>query len=295
MSSQTTFGHHHQAFINVEPAGRIYGSGHTMPRLAIELKLRAPNERVQAEIHFLKLQVRFQNEVLAEGTAAGEFVDFHDRRLIVEAPITRAALQFINERLVGERVELELHLSGWMRIRYELADGESPYLGQPGPGDWMFTTFGVMSISALALAVPRSDWFKNVLEPIGTHHYVLTEIPLLKGGLGAQFEKSVQQLQQAERQYALGNDPSVFLHCKGAIEALPGWPKNIFDPLADKTKAEYLDDLVLKAKNYLDHGRHVAQSGEQEGEFPVDHREAAFALSLTKILLSETAAVVGAR
>jgi hypothetical protein len=265
MSAQTTLGHLHYAFVTVEPTGLIYTRGEVLPRLSIELKLRTPREKVQAEIHFLRMQVQYANEVLAEGTSAGEFVDFHDRRLIVEAPITRAALQFVNDRLVGDRVDLTLQLSGWMRI------------------------------SALVLQVPRGEWFKRVIEPIGTMEYLLTEIPLLKGGVGAALEKSYKQLQEAERHWVTGNDPSVFFHCKGAIEALPGWPQQIFDALVDRTKAECLDKLVHSAKNYFDHGRHIAQSGSQEGEFPVDHREAEFALSLTKVLLAETGSVLGAR
>ena len=294
MSAQTTLGHLHYAFVTVEPTGLIYARGEILPRLAIELKLRTPREKVQAEIHFLRMQVQYANEVLAEGTAAGEFVDFHDRRLIVEAPITRTALQFVNDRLVGDRVDLTLQLSGWMRIRYQPEEGEALPPGSPATDDWIFTTFGVMSISALVLQVPRGEWFRRVIEPVGTHEYLLTEIPLLKGGVGASLEKSYKQLQEAERHWVTGNDPSVFFHCKGAIEALPGWPQQIFDSLVDRTKAEYLDKLVHSAKNYFDHGRHIAQSGIQEGEFPVDHREAEFALALTKVLLAEAAAVLGA-
>lgn len=294
MSTQTTLGHLHYAFVNVEATGLIYTRGEVLPRLSIELKFRTPRERVQAEIHFLRMQVQYANEVLAEGATAGEFVDFHDRRLVIEAPITRPALEFVNERLTGDRVDLTLQLSGWMRIRYQPEEGEALPAGAE-PDEWTFTTFGVMSVSAITLQVPRGEWFKRVIEPIGTHEYLLTEIPLLKGGIGASLEKSYKQVLEAERHWVTGNDPSVFFHCKGAIEALPGWPESIFDPLPDRTKAEYLNRLVHSAKSYFDQGRHIARTGTQEGEFPVDHREAQFALALTKVLLAETAAVLGAR
>jgi len=294
MSSTTTLGHFHFAFVNAEATGLIYAHGEVLPRLCIELKLRTPRERVKAEIHFLRLQVQYAGEVLAEGTSSGDFVDFYDRRVIVESPIGRRALEFVNERLVADRVDLTLLLSGWMRIHYDPEDGESLPVDLPADG-WTFTTFGMNSTASIMLQVPRGEWFKQVIEPVGTIEYVLTEIPLLKGGVGVALEKSYKQLQEAERHWATGNDPSVFFHCKGAIEALPGWPQRIFDPLVDQTKAKYLDRLVHSAKNYFDHGRHIAQSGLQEGEFPVDHQEAQFALALTKVLLAEVGGALGAR
>lgn len=87
--------------------------------------------------------------------------------------------------------------------------------------------------------------------------------------------------------------PAVFQYCKGMIEALPGWPKEIFSGMLDRSKAEHLDRLVLAAKHYLDHGRHVAQGGAQEGDFPVNHREALFALNMAKVLLAEISATMG--
>jgi hypothetical protein len=142
------------------------------------------------------------------------------------------------------------------RVRYEFEEGEAVSAevvpaDLPAVNEWMFTTFGVMSMAALVLQVPRGEWFERVIEPIGSHEYLLTEIPLLKGGVGVQLAKSYRQLQEAERHWVTGNDPSVFFHCKGAIEALPGWPKQIFDSLVDRTKAEYLDKLVHSAKRLL--------------------------------------------
>lgn len=147
----------------------------------------------------------------------------------------------------------------------------------------------------VSLQVPRSEWFKRILEPIGSHEYLLTEIPLLKGGVGALLQASYRQLTEAERHFADGNDASVFFHCKGAIEALPGWPKGIFESVVDQAKARRLDELVKSAKSYYDHGRHIAQEGGQQGDFPVNHREAQFALNMAKVLLAEAAAVLGAR
>lgn len=292
-SSRTTLGHSHHAFVNIEASGGVQARGELMPRLSVAVKLWTSRESVQAEIHYLNARLKLGEEVLGEGSFAGEYVNSVRREMLIEVPVTRAALGFVTDRLAGDRVDLALGIQGWMRIRYELAEGETDHM--PGAGEWFFTTFGTMSIAELALQVPRSEWFKRVLEPIGSHAYLLTEIPLLKGGLGATLEASYKQLLEAERHYASGNDPSVFFHCKGAIEALPGWPADIFKPLVDKSKAERLDSIVKSAKNYFDHGRHIAQEGDRQGDFPVDHREAQFALNLTKVLLAQTADVLGAR
>ena len=118
-------------------------------------------------------------------------------------------------------------------------------------------------------------------------------MPLLKGQLAAALQSSLRQIKEAERLFAEGNDPAVFLHCKGMVEALPGWPKDIFAAMVDRSKAKVLDELTLAAKQYFDHGRHIAQDGSQTGDFPVNHREALFAINMAKMLLAEIAAVVG--
>ena len=291
-SSSTTLGHHHNAFVVVEASDQVSAIGTVMPRLMIELRLRTPRERVQAEIHYLRMQVKFAGEVLGEGSAAGDYVDYQDRRMRLEVPVTRVALEFVNERLVGDRLDLTLALQGWMKIRYEIGPDERAY--DPPPGEWFFTRFGVMGMAEISLQLPRSEWFKRILEPIGSHEYLLAEMPLLKGGADSSLRASYRQLTEAERHFAEGNDASVFFHCKGAIEALPGWPKGIFSAVVDQAKAKRLDDLVRGAKSYYDRGRHIAQEGTQQGDFPVNHREALFALNMAKVLLAETAAILGA-
>jgi hypothetical protein len=290
-SSQTTLGHNRSAFVVAEATDQIQAIGTVHPRILFELRLRTPNERVKAEIHHLRLQVKFAGEVLGEGTSAGDFVDSHDRRIRIEVPISRTALGFVGERLTSDRLDLTLSLQGWMRIRYEAVEGEPTY-NEP-PGEWWFTTFGVMGMAEILLQIARGDWFKRVLEPLGSYEYLLTELPILKASPTTALLASRRQLQEAERHFAEGNDPAVFQHCKGMIEALPGWPKDIFSGMTDASKAKRLDAMVHAAKQYFDHGRHIAQDGAQEGDFPVNHREALFALNMAKVLLAEVAAVVG--
>lgn len=225
-----------------------------------------------------------------KGYAHGEFIGHYDNRVRVEIPIPRTALGFVTERVQADRLDLTLSLQGWMRIKYQASEGDP---GFSEANVWNFFAFGGNHAMAdINLQIARGEWFKRVLEPLGSYEYLLSEVPLLKGGAGLPFQKSLGHIKEAERHFAEGNDPAVFQYCKGMIEALPGWPKDIFSALVDKNKAKHLDDMVLAAKQYFDHGRHIAQDGTQEGDFPVNHREALFALNTAKTLLAEVAAVL---
>jgi hypothetical protein len=289
-SSQTTLGHNHSAFVMVEATDNIQALGTVHPRVLFELRLRTNSEKVQGEIHYLRLQVKFAGELLGDGASSGDFVDSHDRRMRIEVPMTRTALGFVSENLQADRLDLTLSLQGWMRIKNEAEEGQRVH-NEPS-GEWWFTTFGINGMAEISLQIARGDWFKRVLEPLGSYEYVLTEVPLLKGGLNAALQSSLRQIKEAERLFAEGNDPAVFLHCKGMVEALPGWPKEIFADMVDTTKAEHLDRLVHATKQYYDHGRHIAQGGAHEGDFPVNHREALFAINMAKVLLAEIGAAI---
>ena len=287
-SSTTTLGHDRSAFVIAEATEQIQAIGQVFPRVQFELRLRTPNERVQAEIHHLRLRVKFANEVLGEGTSGGEYVDTNDRRMRIEVPIGRSALAFVNGNLQADRLDLTLSLQGWMRIRHEPQGGT----GQP-PAEWTFTSIGVIGMADINLQIARGEWFKRVLEPLGSYEYVLTEVPILKGSAIAALQRSLADIREAERHFAEGNDPAVFQYCRGMIEALPGWPKEIFAGMADTNKGGRLNELTLAAKRYYDHGRHLAKEGAQEGDFPVNHREALFAINTAKVLLAEIAAIIG--
>lgn len=102
----------------------------------------------------------------------------------------------------------------------------------------------------------------------------------------------MSQIAEAERAYASGNDPAVFLHCRAAIDALPGAKQEVFASLSDKQEADALNNLMLQAGRYFHLGRHVATEGEGQGTFPVDHRDARFALNLVKLLIAHTSQVL---
>jgi hypothetical protein len=291
-SSQITIGGNRFAFVHAEATDNIFAVGQVYPRVQFELRMRTNSDKVQAELHYLKLRVVFANEVLGEGTSHGDYLGLYDHRVRIEVPMTRTGLGFVAENLQADRLDLTLSLSGWMRIKYEGEEGQTVF-NEP-PGEWHFQAFGGHHAMAdISLQIARGDWFKRVLEPFGTYEYVLTEIPVLRGLAGTVLQKPLAHIKEAERHFAEGNDPAVFSYCRAMIESLPGWPKEIFSGIADQNKAKRLDEMTHAAKQYYDHGRHLAHDGEHEGDFPVNHREALFAINMAKVLLAETAAVLG--
>ncbi len=51
-------------------------------------------------------------------------------------------------------------------------------------------------------------------------------------------------------------------------------------------KRQKIDALLDQTGKYFHAGRHVSKTGPQQGEFPVDHRDAEFALALAKFFLA---------
>jgi len=98
--------------------------------------------------------------------------------------------------------------------------------------------------------------------------------------LTVEWANAVTQLDRGEAAYATGDDPAVFSHLRGALDALPGAKKHVLDGVSDTNKRSRLDTLLKDAGEFLHTGRHVAKLGEQAGSFPVTHVDAAFALDL---------------
>jgi hypothetical protein len=292
MSMKINLGRNRFAFVLVEATENVQGLGTIHPRVRFELRVHTNRDyNTSAEIHYLRLRVKFKDEVLGEGISHGDLFDVHDRTMHVEVPITRTALEFVNENLQGDRVDLVLSLEGWMRTKYEADDDN--LVRDPPPGEWLFATFGENETANIHFQVARSEWFKRVLEPLGSYEYLLTEIPLLKTQLVSSLQPALRQLKEAERYFAQGDDAAVFFYCRGMLEAIPGAPQHIFDSMTDEKKAARLDELALATKRYYDRGRHVATDGEQQGDFAVNHRESLFALNMAKVLLAEISSAVG--
>jgi hypothetical protein len=148
------------------------------------------------------------------------------------------------------------------------------------PGKWFLAP---IRDTNLVVNIPRSDWVKYVLEPVGFGNYVLMEMPVPSVPDRERWRTALEHLTQAGEQFALGNDPGVFQYCRAAFESLEGFPKNIFAAVEDEEKRKSVDTLLKESQHYFHSGRHISETG---GMFPVDHRDAEFALALARFFMA---------
>jgi hypothetical protein len=267
----------------------VHGRGVVFPRLAFQFRARTSRERMQVQIHFMQGELWHGEERLGQGTLTGVELAPTEYQLTLDVPISRAALEYIDRVAVGQSIDVALKLSGWLLARDSNDDGPV-YASAPQPDQWVFESFGQARDARLLFQIARSDWFSKVLEPIGTTEYICTEIALPRAD--GPLRQAANHLQAAERAYREGNDPQVFSSCRGAIDSLPGAKTEVFAGLEFKREREALDDVLRSAGVYFHLGRHTADEGPLQGEFPVDHGDAAFALNLAKVVLAQTARVL---
>jgi hypothetical protein len=267
----------------------VRGEGKLLPRLVFEMETRTPRERMQTHIQHLRARLLIAGEVAGTGSASGIIVGPYGNSASIEIPISPNALDYAEAQLTNDRLYLTLAFSGVLWSKDDNTD-RPPYASRPSPGEWTAVPFGGSAVTSLDFEIARSDWYSRIREPLGTLRYLFVELPLPK--TGHPLRKAAERLRDAEQALTAGDEPGVFLHCRGAVDALPGSPKNIFDGLSDAREADALDALVMAAGTYLHRGRHVDRSGSQQGDFPVTGRDARFALNLTKVLISHVAGVV---
>jgi len=265
----------------------VAGRGRVTPRLVLSMTMRTPTERIEAELHNVGVQVLFKEEVVAEGRLIGDHVTWSGNSCQLEASTSRQALDYITDQLgAHDAIELVVRY-GLLRVRWDRRDGDSP-VGFPSEiksGEWTFLHMAERQ-NEHHIRVARSDWFSNVLRPIGDGEVVHLEVLMPQGPEAAHWRRTLDLVAEAEKSYVLGDDSGVFAKLRGAFEALPGAPKNIFDRLPEPKRGE-VDGLVKAfAARYLHYGRHVNKIGPQAGEFAVDHLDAGFALATAKVTLS---------
>lgn len=134
----------------------------------------------------------------------------------------------------------------------------------------------------LNVRVSRSDWIRDVLTPTAYGDYVINEIRVPRGSVATQWRSAAERLQDADELLVLGRHAEALFQCRAALETLPGSPKRIFDFVEDEAKRTTIDELTRQLVRFLHLGRHV-KTGEG---FAVDHRDAQFAVYVTKTLLS---------
>ncbi len=183
-----------------------------------------------SELHDVRLQLLIAEEVVAEGRFIGERLTSYGNSCQLEAPTSWKALGYVTEQLgTNSAVNLTLRWYGLLGVCWN--PGESEFRsGDPEPGKWVFLHMADRQNEHI-LRIPRSDWFADVLKPIGDGEVLHLEVLTSRGPGAEAWAKTVALLAEADKAYALGDDAGVFAKLKGGFEALPGAPKHIFDQL----------------------------------------------------------------
>ncbi len=286
------------------------GIGKVQPRIQVALKARTLQDLSVARGQ-LVASLLLHNEQL--GTSPLTFIgpiSIIESYLTFDVAVSRHALHYLQEQMVGSSLPLSLGLSGLIWLRSNTSQERQPtgsytgyedgtpvpvnsgsYTGYedgtPVPVDLTRMSGGMVIVLA------RSDVYTQILEPTGIGRYVLMEMPIPTIPDPARWQTVMEHLQKADEQWTLGHDADVFSHCHAALESATFAAGerdhgNLLARVEDDYKRGAVDALVQKAKKFLDSGLHVSkQAGsEQQGEFAVDHQDAEFALAQTRFLVA---------
>jgi hypothetical protein len=244
------------------------------------------------------LRLEYRNELVGESRPLRKTIGQDSSSISFEIVTSQRLLRHITDGLAPNQptIQIEAKLQG--EVRYilkpsaERANGY-PTGDDPEPGEWKF--FGLRSEKQY-ISIERSEWYGKVLSHTKSEQYRFLEIALPRSDstLAQEWGKTVEHLQKAEHAYAIGDDAAVFSYLHGAREALPGTIQKICDDIRDPHKKKAVNELLAKVGAYLQSGRHVSPSGPDEGTFPVDHIDAAFAIDLTRTVLSHLSLILSA-
>ncbi|SRR5579875_123129 len=273
--------------------------GRIAPRLLLRFRAR-PTKSVHVVLEDVSLTIRFNQERIGAGRTLHTDISHDLTDVNFEVPTTHRLLRHITDGIPSgaSKFQLEAHLEGLARWRLDpgapLDQGGGQLVNDPPPGEWAIFTLGGGSPGHLQIS--RSEWFEQVLGPTRNEHYRYLEIALPRedAALRTEWGRAVELLANAEKAYALGDDAAVFLHLRGALDALPGAKKQILDGISNRKKRTQLDTLLNEAGKFLHFGRHIDADGSTVGTYPVDHLDAAFALDLLRVLLSHLSLMLAA-
>lgn len=273
----------------------VSGQGRVLPRLAFEIQARfLPDSRRpeprEVEVRSLQADAYVGGELVGRGEMRGvvpPISELNDGHLHVEVLISPAAIRFVDETARGDDLGLRLVLQGLLRYRRRaewVGDGAGGQ-AREGPGPWEDAT--ISGIPTMELEIPRSEWVRKVLEPIGTHRYVWMELAIPPPPAEERWREAWEHLSKAEARYHEGHDADVLRCCWDALEALsPSRGDKIVPELPDEAKRDAIDQDLAKFRSFLQGGRHPRETRPGGGgRYHVDHRDADFALAQTKVWL----------
>ena len=266
---------------------RVTGTGVVVPRVQLTVEVRKFDDGVQVVLDRLRVSILDQDEFVARA-ASTLFTEVTTQGgdLTIEIPVSHSALAYVTDRLLGHKVNLVLRWAGVVAIGHPRAVPAAQRRPPQPEFAWQNLSFGGDESVDLPLQVSRSDWFKEVLEPVGFGEFVWAEIAIPSAELRAGWTAAVDHLRKADELYAKGDDPEVLARCYSALQALPGAPSDIVSGVANRAKRGALDDLLRKVTRLYHLGRHPDRLGDEPGAYPAGRMEALFALNMTKVVLA---------
>jgi hypothetical protein len=271
----------------------VTARGRLAPRLLIPLIMSTPTERITAELRHARVQVFYADELIGATTVIGEQVTNHETSLYLDVPTSHAALHHITTHLAqSASFDLTLTWYGLLAVVWQPTPAETRFQGDPEPGEETLLHLPPHQ-AGHTIQIPRSDWYERVLAPTSSLSYLFLEVAVPQAEIGKSWTQAYNLLANAEKAFAVGDDPSVFVHLRGALDALPGAKQEILNGLPERQRRQ-LDPLVKSMGAYLHSGRHVSDTGDDQGTFPVDHQDASFAINMMKTTLAHISQVLAA-
>lgn len=240
---------------------------------------------VKIQLDLVQVDLLWNNELLGSGLIIDESFGHQQRHFNIELPTTRRLVQQVTDGLgttTSIQFKVRLRGSGSVTVPPGSNAGAPSMVGDPQSGQPIHAHF--TSQNDFGYPVPRSEWYEKVVSSLGDGDYLALDVLVPRGATGAPWQAALKHIEDARRAYTNGDDPAVFLHLRGAFDAIPGAKQKIFDSL-DEPKRTEVNALVGALSGFLHSGRHVA---EEDGTFPVDHIDAGLALNLMTVLVSYT-------
>lgn len=279
----------------------ISASGRLNPVLSLDFQARAMGAAKSVFTSDLWIEIRYQNEPIGRGKVPPAiFGAANTNQAWVPIPVTHRSLDLITNSLSGNvsSLGLEIKFTGSILIDENM---EYSYITRLQSMTTQFPKLGEYCLVPVSenpsgqLTIERTTWYGNVLAPTRheSYHYLEVALPSSPSqtDLKQEFLTGLNHLREAEKLYAQGTDDAVFHKLRGWLDSLPGAKQNILAGISDKDKRDHLDALIKAFGEYLHDGRHVS---EEDGTFPVDHLDAAFALDMTRVLLSHLSLMLNA-
>ena len=257
---------------------RIGGEGIILPAIIVVAQVQTLVQEVKVVPFYMNAKLKLGNETIAQGSLrrCGTELRVYPNQETFEMQMTQRAINFVNEQFREDYLNFSLHFDSL--VNYTDTKQQVNTIVKP-------------SDSALVFRVSKIDWLKQVLEPIKYADFTLIELPIPEVPDREQWNKALKHIEEAETQYRSGNDPGVLSLCYAAYETVKPIEKYL-ESIENADKRNAIKSTFKDMQRFYNKGRHIDKEGAESGEFPVDHRDAEFALYLVKSSIAYLAKLV---